>query len=423
MGNPDSALRPGAPADLGDEALVKAYRISSTLAKADILAERNRDAEALAYFTTAIDACKRTGCELYKTFFVSSKLADHAFSQYEHDQNAENLKRAIAIQNYDVGIATLAQNDEMLADARFRQARIYAMIGDMPKFYLYWTPAYRYYSEHKKGRVDASLQEFMWRAANRNRALAQLLTDEHLCCVDGVVTFVKPSDLDSLVRDDPRRDSVVARLLPTADHMLRTNKIAEYEQLKEASNRAALRLDDGELLRPIIEIAYTGAQIGNDAISKDALKIGAEFARMHKVSLGYQHSLQLQQADNMYFTHDISGKDRNSELFKTMEASYKADLDVVEKLVRSDEKVENREIAYPDAIYRLARLYIVAGDRESFQPLWNECVAGYARLPSPQALNERVNEMCTIIAARCKMPELAARVKKDALASRERVRN
>jgi hypothetical protein len=31
--------------------------------------------------------------------------------------------------------------------------------------------------------------------------------------------------------------------------------------------------------------------------------------------------------------------------------------------------------------------------------------------------------MCTIIAARCKMPELAARVKKDALASRERVRN
>jgi hypothetical protein len=446
-------------AELPAEPLFRNCLLISALHSAEVLAHEGKESEALALFNAVVAACKRTQTDLpwagADTPVVipakEPKLAEQAFAAcdtyyhlmpslgrdapeervhaaamrddlacYCNDRNSTpgNLERALRCSQDDLRAAEAEGNPEWIANAQFRLARPYATQGDGEKMNMYWRPAYEYFSQHIKERVVLYLNELSVRTALRNPGLSCLLKDDRDCTVDGVITYPTASDFDLLPSREQYKNQLLGRLRPGLDHALRMGQYNLFRDLSKAAYEAADRCSDEDILRPVLDVACVTLQSGQEKMGNEVLELAQQFANKHKVSALFDYGLKLQQADFLYFYNHPKNED--SALFAKMEALYKADLQAA-ALVQS-EAIPYMDASYADSQFRLARMYITAGDTKKFQPLWDDCIQFYAKRSDNQTFRERVDGMTHAIKDYSHMPELAAHIKSEALALRERLK-
>ena len=462
--NQDGPIRVEALSELPGEPLLQNVLIVSSFAQSDALAREGRRTEALALFSAGVRACKQNKIDLpwigadtpglaslgsttiverclaacdeyYKLMPLlgRSDVIERAHVACERNDiacrlvmsffNPTNLDRALKCSDDDLKDAADSGNPEWLADARIRRARLYATAGNAEKFVEYWNLAYAYDSQHRKKQVASYLHMLAAHAWPRNRALAYLLQDDSECTIDGVVTYPTARDFDALPSSQNYHDELVSHIRPALDHALRMGHIDIFESLRSAASRAAWRTGDETLLMPMLDVVNVTLMARQEKSCKDLLNDLQKFAETHKVSLLFEHSLKLQQGDYLFFFGNFTPEKRHSESFRQAEELYKQDVQLASRLLHGPEAKPDMGQLYADAVFRLARLYIVTADTENFTPLWGKCILFYAKFSDPQVFEERVNEMTRMTRDFGHMPELAAKIERDGRALRQRVKH
>src|SRR5262249_9967587 len=141
------------------------------------------------------------------------------------------------------------------SNAYYRNARIWALLGDEKRLQEPWSRAFACYTKKKKLELGSLLSTLAELAQARNPTLYRLLRDDLECLVDWKIFRVTPADFDKLPTTPEERTKFVFHLVPEGERLLQLHELDKFNALKKAVVAAGYRTNDSLMVSCMVQLA------------------------------------------------------------------------------------------------------------------------------------------------------------------------